>query len=311
MPSIAPFSHAGSFWRGNIHTHSNLSDGRLTPDDVTLAYRQAGYDFMMLSDHFVERYDWPVADTRAMRTDGFTTIIGAEIHAPKTAVGELWHVVAAGLPLDFAPCGKNETGPELAQRARDAGAYVGIAHPAWSQLTIEDGHSIDAAHAVEIYNHGCAVENDRGDGWYLLDQMLNDGKRLHAFATDDAHFTDHDFDAFGGWVHVKCESLDPDVLLEALKAGHNYSSQGPRIDDVSIDGTEVQVKCSPVDVVTIVGGTSRSAVHRGRAVTHATLDLSVLERGWLLEKPSAWVRVVVIDAFGKKAWTNPIWLDEI
>ena len=311
MPSIAPFSLPGAFRRGNIHTHSTLSDGRLTPDEVTTAYREAGYDFMVLSDHFIDHYNWPVADTRAMRTDNFTTILGAEIHAPKTMVGELWHIVAAGLPLDFPPCGDHETGPELARRAREAGAYVGIAHPAWSQLTIEDGHSIDSAHAVEIYNHGCAVENDRGDGWYLLDQMLNDGKRLHAFATDDAHFGHHDSDAFGGWVHVKSESLEPDALLEALKAGHNYSSQGPRIDDVAIDGSSVHVQCSPVDVITIVGGTSRSAIVRGRAITHAKLDLESLKRGWLLEKHSEWIRIVVIDAHGKKAWTNPVWLDEL
>ena len=186
--NISPFSKPGRFWRGNIHTHSTLSDGLLSPEEVIGAYRDAGYDFMMLSDHFVGHYNWPVADTRALRSADFTTIIGAEIHAPKTKVGELWHIVAAGLPLDFAPCGEQETGPELARRAAEAGAFIGIAHPAWSQLTIEDGHSIDVAHAVEIYNHGCAIETDRGEGWYLLDQMLNDGKRLTAFATDDAHF---------------------------------------------------------------------------------------------------------------------------
>jgi hypothetical protein len=106
-----------------------------------------------------------------------------------TAVGELWHIVAAGLPLDFAPADDGETGAGLARRAVESGAFVGIAHPAWSQLTIEDGRAIEAAHAVEIYNHGCAMECDRGDGWYLMDQLLNDGRRLTAFATDDAHFT--------------------------------------------------------------------------------------------------------------------------
>ena len=142
-------------------------------------------------------------------SNNFTTILGAELHAPETEVGELWHVLATGLPLDFAPCSEDEDGVQLARRAKAAGAFVSIAHPAWSQLTIGDGRAMDFAHAVEIYNHGCGVENDRGDGWYLIDQMLNDGTRLTAVATDDAHFADHDFDAFGGWVHVKADSLDP------------------------------------------------------------------------------------------------------
>lgn len=305
--NISPFSLPGRFWRGNIHTHSDLSDGRLKPDQVIQAYREAGYDFMMLSDHFLARFDWPIADTRELRTPDFTTLIGAEIHAPKTKVGELWHLVAAGLPLDFPPCSDDETGPELARRAADSGAFVGIAHPAWSQLTMEDANSIDAAHAVEIYNHGCATETDRGEGWYLLDQMLNEGKHLTAFATDDAHFREHDSDAFGGWVHVKSEDLDPDSLLQALKDGAYYSSQGPRIDDLSIEGTRLQISCSPVDKISVTCGVSRSVVKSGRAICHADLDFARLDVGWFLEKPSDWLRVTLIDNMGKRAWTNPIW----
>ena len=217
MTDLAPFAAPGRFWRGNLHTHSTLSDGALSPEVVTEAYKGAGYDFFMLSDHFVKRYDWPIADTRKFRSNRFTTLLGSEIHAPVTSAGELWHILAVGLPLDFAPPPPEETGPALALRAAAAGAFIGIAHPAWSQLTIEDGRAIACAHAVEIYNHGCAVECDRGEGWYLLDQLLNEGKRLSAFATDDAHFKTPDH--FGGWVHVKSESLEPEALLAALKIG--------------------------------------------------------------------------------------------
>ena len=311
MTNISPFSLPGRFWRGNLHTHSNLSDGRLEPQQVVEAYQKAGYDFLMLSEHFVKNFDWPITDTRNMRSNRFTTILGAELHAPETSAGELWHIVAAGLPLDFAPCADGETGEQLARRAHDAGAFIAIAHPSWSQLTIEDGRAIDCAHAVEIYNHGCAVEVDRGEGWYLLDQLLNEGKRLTAIATDDAHFSRGERDAFGGWVHVKAESLDPDVLLDALKAGNFYSSQGPRIDDLSIDGDELQIATSPVDTVTVVCGTSRTAIRSGKSISQATLDLGKLRQGWLLREPSPWIRVVAIDSSGKRAWTNPIWLENL
>ena len=114
MSPLSLFSEPSRFWRGNLHTHSTLSDGALEPPQVIEAYRNAGYDFLSLTDHFIGHYHWPVADTGALRTDKFTTIIGAELHAPATAVGELWHILANGLPLDFAPCGEDETGPELA-----------------------------------------------------------------------------------------------------------------------------------------------------------------------------------------------------
>jgi hypothetical protein len=309
MTLLAPFSTPGRFWRGNIHTHSNLSDGALEPRAVVDAYKNAGYDFMQLSEHFIGNFDFPIADTRAFRSNNFTTLIGAELHAPETAVGELWHIVAAGLPLDFPRNLDGETGAQVARRAAEAGAFIGIAHPAWSQLTIEDGRAIACAHAVEIYNHGCAIENDRGDGWYLLDQLLTEGKRLTAFATDDAHFKTPDH--FGGWVHVKAESLDPDALLTSLKQGHYYSSMGPQINSIEMNGKEISISCSPVDTITVLCGTSRTAIRNGRAITDASFDLSKLEKGWLLKKQSAWFRVVVIDNAGKRAWSNPIWWDEI
>ena len=309
MALLAPFAAPGRFWRGNLHTHSNLSDGALEPRAVVEAYKHAGYDFMQLSEHFIGNFDFPIADTRSFRSNNFTTLIGAELHAPETRVGELWHIVAAGLPLDFPRNLDGETGEQLARRAHEAGAFIGIAHPAWSQLTIEDGRAIDCAHAVEVYNHGCAIENDRGDGWYLLDQLLTEGHRLTAFATDDAHFKTPDH--FGGWVHVKAESLDPDALLEALKRGLYYSSMGPQIHAIEMHGKEISIACSPVDTITVVCGTSRSMVRTGRAITEASFELAKLEKGWLLRKPSDWFRVTIIDNAGKRAWSNPIWWDEL
>lgn len=310
MPDLTPFSIPGRFWRGNLHTHSTLSDGVLSPEAVVEAYKAAGYDFMMLSEHFLDRFSWPIADTRRLRSNRFTTLIGAELHAPHTSVGELWHIVAAGLPLDFPACEPAETGVDVARRAVAAGAFVGIAHPAWSQLTIEDGRAIDCAHAVEIYNHGCAVDCDRGDGWYLLDQLLNEGRHLTAFATDDAHFATEDH--FGGWVHVKSDSLDPEALLEALKRGHYYSSQGPVIHTMNLSGTELSVECSPVNTIVVACGNSRTVHRAGRAITSATLDLENLKQSWLpLKKDSPWFRLTVIDQGGRRAWTNPVWWDAI
>lgn len=306
---LSPFHQPGRFWRGNIHTHSNQSDGALPSEAVVAAYKNAGYDFLMLSEHFIHQFNWPINDTRKYHSNDFTTLIGVELHAPETSAGELWHIVAAGLPLDFPPCGPNESGSELAKRARAAGAFIGIAHPAWSQLTLQDGLSIDAAHAVEIYNHGCAIENDRGEGWFLHDQLLNEGRQLSAFATDDAHFKSPDH--FGGWVNVKAQSLDPDVLLQALKDGHYYSSQGPQISDISLNKKELSVTCSPVDTITVVCGHSRSCVKTGKAITNATFDLSTLEKGWLLKKPSPWFRVTVIDHAGKRGWSNAYWWDDL
>ena len=312
MLSVAPFSTPGRFWRGNLHAHSTLSDGGMTPEATVAAYRGAGYDFVQLSEHFLERYGWPIADTRRFRANDFTTIVGGELHAMGTSVGDLWHILATGLPLDFPAPRPRETGPELARRARDAGAFVAIAHPGWSQLTIEDGRALDAAHAVEIYNHGAAVELDRGDGAYLFDRLVYEGRRLSAIAVDDSHFNHGGHDAFGGFVEVKAESLDPDALVAALKAGHFYASQGPRLYDVRVGRDEVAIDCSPVNSIALLTGTSNALSRVGRQIVGASFDLAAARREARLDDDAvAWLRVVVIDAGGRRAWTNPIWFDEV
>ena len=79
-----PFQQPGRFYRGNLHTHSTRSDGGLSPAAVVASYRERGYDFLALTDHFLATYGFPIVDTREFRTDRFTTLIGAELHAPKT-----------------------------------------------------------------------------------------------------------------------------------------------------------------------------------------------------------------------------------
>jgi len=303
------FTAKGRFWRGNLHTHSTRSDGVLSPEEVCRRYKAEGYDFMALTDHFVGAYGYPIVDTVPMRDAGFTTILGAELHSGAMANGELWHILAVGLPADFAPSNSpsfvpvagQETGAEIAARAVAAGAFVAIAHPQWSGLTLADARTITAAHAVEIYNHGCAMGCDRPDGFAIADLLLTEGRKLTLIATDDAHFSEPDH--FGGWVMVKAEANEPDALLSALKAGHFYSSQGPELRDVRIEGGKLIVECSAVSSIVALGwGTGAKAVH-GHSMTRGEVSLDRLNN-------SPWIRAAVIDAAGKRAWSNPIWLGE-
>lgn len=296
-----PFDKPGRFYRGNIHTHSTRSDGQRAVEDVIAAYRDHGYDFLAITDHLLEQYGYPVVDTRAFRTDTFTTLIGAELHAPVTEAGGRWHIVSVGLPLGFAPPSSAETGPQIAARAADAGAFVGIAHPAWYGLTLRDAESIEVAHAVEVYNETCLWLNDRPDGLHLLDMLSNRGRRLSAYAADDAHFKDWMPDWRAAWVNVKAESLDPDALVTALKAGHYYAGQGPEIRDVRIEGDRIRVECSPARAVFISGKGARYNSVLGTNLTWAEFPRGRFVDGWL--------RVTVLDGGGKRAWTSPIWLD--
>ncbi len=301
------FELPGQFWRGNLHTHSNRSDGILTPGEVCRRYKAEGYDFIALTDHFIGRFDYPITDTSAFRSEDFTTILGAELHSGAMENGELWHILAVGLPADFErpnapefwPVPDQETGAELAARAREAGAFVAIAHPEWSGLTTADARTIEAAHAVEIYNHGCATGCDRPHGFYTLDQLLSEGRKLDLVATDDAHFSEPDH--FGGWVMVKAEENKPEALLHALKAGHHYSTTGPELRNITIEDGVVTVESSAVVSVILQGRGSAATAEHGLSMTKTSIPLERL-RG------SSWFRVSVIDAAGKRAWSNPYYM---
>lgn len=292
------FSSPGRFFKGNIHTHSNLSDGALPPEEVCRRYREAGYDFLSLTDHFLAKYGFPVANTLPYRTAGFTTILGAELHAPATELGEIWHILAVGLPADFPPVAAGEDGPALARRALTAGAFVAIPHPGWYALTAADAAAIPGAHAVEIYNHTSAVRTDRGDGAYLIDQLLAEGRGIGLCATDDAHF--HCDDAFGGYTMVKAEANEPEALLAALKSGAHYASQGPTIEQVAFTDSEVEIVCSPAQAIMALGRGSLAEQVVGAGLTRAVLPLDRLRGG-------GFVRITVADAAGRRAWTNPVW----
>lgn len=295
-----PFALPGRFWRGNLHTHSTNSDGAYPVEAVCQRYRQAGYDFMALTDHFLERYKWPITDTRAFRTADFTTIIGAELHTDQTEMGEIWHILAVGLPLDFATPTVDESAAHLAQRAMAAGAYVAVAHPAWYGLTERDIDALGPVDAIEIFNGIAYDHNDHADSWQIADIMLGRGRRYQTCATDDFHGTGARYDFQRGWVWVKSETLEPASLLAALKAGHYYSSTGPEIHDIQVfPGDKVLVSCSPATRVFVTGKGSKSVAVGGNGEINFELSLRKFD--------SPYCRITVRGADGGRAWSNPIW----
>lgn len=299
----------GRFFRGNLHCHSKRSDGLREPEEVVAAYRAAGYDFVCVSDHFEEEYGWRVTDTAHLREDGFTTIVGAELSSAPWGERNAFWVTAAGLPVDFVAPPANDRA-EAILRAADLGAFVVMLHPGLNNLRLAaalDGlPALEAVHAVEVYNHNCAMAAlpDRANGAYMLDGLLERGRRVLVNAGDDAHFV-HPLDRFGGWVEGHCERLDPDALLSSLKAGRYYSTQGPEMSELILEGERLRVETGEAYAISLSGGGDRwqSGSERhgevGAPITEAEFDLAPF-RG-------SYCRVTVVDEAGKRAWSNPVW----
>jgi hypothetical protein len=300
-------SGEGRFWRGNLHCHSDRSDGLCDPQAVAAAYREAGYDFIALSDHFEERFGWRITDTRDLRTGDFTTIPAAELSSGPWSERNTYWVSAVGLPLDFdaPPTGDPA---EVIPRAHDAGAFVVLLHPGLNNLaldTIDRLPGFDSVDAVEIYNHNTFGSHpDHADAAYMVDGLLERGRRILVNAGDDAHFA-FPGDRFGAWVEVWAKTLEPSALLAGLRSGFYYSTQGPRIERLELDGRRLHVSTSPAHAIALGGAGDRwvdgSSVldENGGLVREGRFDLSAFH--------GSYCRVTVIDAERRRAWSNPIW----
>ena len=93
MPN--PFSGDGDWYKGNLHTHTTVSDGALSPQETIRIYAEEDYDFLALTDHDA------VVDYDGLDAHGMTLITGCELDGGRGELGQDMHVVALG--LDAAP----------------------------------------------------------------------------------------------------------------------------------------------------------------------------------------------------------------
>ena len=105
MTAVNPFEAPGRWFRGNTHSHSTESDGGLSIRDRFAAYRDAGYDFLVLTDHR------KVSEVSAESRPGFLAISGSEVHPENPYGGDRYHFVAINIhePIRDTELSANET----------------------------------------------------------------------------------------------------------------------------------------------------------------------------------------------------------
>lgn len=156
-PFGTPSAPSPSEWVGVVHVHTTHSDGGGTLDDVAAAAREAGLDFVVVTDHDV----W--AEPRWQYREGSLLIIGEEARVP----GGHLLVIDGEDPRNRSP-----TWPEgvLADQPRPDPAIVAgealrvVAHPEGPgrPWLIWDTRHFDA---IEIWNWDTDWRNDSPWDW--------------------------------------------------------------------------------------------------------------------------------------------------
>jgi hypothetical protein len=282
------------WYRGNLHTHTTGSDGRLSPAQACEWYQGQGYHFVQLADHDV------ITRHTAFAPGRFLCIPSAEIQGATNQLGQPYHFLALGLD-DDVPLPTSRSAQTIIDAIRSAGAEVIIAHPYWSGHTVGDLLPLSGYLGLEVWNTLCELLNGKGHSGIIWDDLLARGRRLLAVACDDAHWELQDHGH--GWVMVRARQLRQADILAALRRGQFYSSTGPAIYDLRVDGRTVWVSCSEVAAINFV---SESAHGQCLRVGGGQL---LLEGEATLPDSATYVRIECIDARGRRAWTNPVFFD--
>ena len=293
-----PFAAPGKWFKGQLHTHTTQSDGVLAPAEVVARYRQAGYDFVALTDHSVVTCLPDVSD------ESFLLLLGAELDGDRGEVAESVHVVTVGL-AEPAEAPRAPSVPEAIAWARQHQGEAFIAHPYWSGLVAADLLRWEGHLGVEVFNTGCHFEIAKGYSSVHWDDLLGRGRRLWGFAVDDSHHwlsKNHPVDTAKAWVMIKAPELTREAVLASLRQGLFYSSWGPEIHELTLAEGDIRVRTSAVKEISFVA--QRWAGASFSAPTGGVLEEAV----YRLREHDRYVRVECRDAEGRWAWCNPIFL---
>ncbi len=293
----------GQWYKGNTHAHTCLSDGTWTPAELVAHYAGRGYAFTALTDHRLYGIH------EELNREGFLVLPGVELDLDLAgANGFCHHVVGLALPGrnrlvhgQRIDCTAFATVGQMTGYLLEQGNLCLYAPPSCSHIPQETLLGLHGLAGMEIFNNVCEVEFGCGhsDAWF--DRLLWSGHPLWCLASDDTH--QHHADTGGGFIMVKAAELSHPAIINAILAGSFYASQGPLIEDFHVDGNEAIIRCSACRSVGFLADS-----HPGKAVSDASglLQDAVCK----LRGTETYIRAVCTDLQGKKAWSQPVWLQD-
>ncbi|MFZ0322876.1 MAG: CehA/McbA family metallohydrolase [Actinomycetes bacterium] len=319
-----PFHESGEWLKCALHTHSTVSDGTLSPQHLAASYEDAGFDVLAITDHWrltaVEPTDrlltvpaaelgWDIAHPRYPRQSAEFLVYGID-HVPDDPGGNRDNWM-----FNAEENWEARTFPDLTAGVRWAdaqGAVVYVAHPYWNHLDPEDIATQEGFVGLEVFNGSAHLEDGRGDSSVWWDTLLGRGRQVFGIGTDDQHYPL--FELGTAWTMVKAAERTQHAVLDALRNGQSYFSHGPSIHDVSVDGSAVEVSCSPARSVRLQmeeeHGVSvtvgRGGRRQGQILQTDGSGLITRARLETARDNPRYRRVTVVDAAGNQAWSNPV-----
>lgn len=322
------------YYKANLHTHSTISDGQLSPQEVKQTYKDLGYQILALTDHniIVDHSDMNEADFLMLtaveinhnnenyrpRFDGQVYHLNLIAKRPDN----LWspskapHKYPGGLEYEkYMHCEQMDMsyGPEavnaMIAKANEMGFLVMYNHPTWSGQSYPDYAPLKGLWAMELRNSECCMLGNNENNPRVFKDLLNLGNRIYPVGTDDMHKPR----AAGlSWIMVGAPQLRYDSVIEALEKGDFYMSCGPQIHSLSIDGNILKITCSDAQNITLEshGRFARRAAAEGdNWLRQAEFDLTrFFEKA---DSENMYIHLTVTAPDGTYAATRAYYLNEL
>lgn len=324
------------YFKTNLHTHSTVDDGKLSPEELKQEYKKRGYSVVAFTDHETCFSHQDLNDEEFLALTGYEMLTNqwdVPISHAKTYhfnfiakdPDNRWQIFnpkyrpSIRKHADKIVCdGYEERQYDIDQmnsiiaRARERGFLVTYNHSVWSMQDTRDYIGLKGLWGVEVFNGECFMLGADDYMSQTYHELLKEGNRVFPLATDDTHSPR----AIGmGWIMVGAQELTYSSVIEALEKGDFYASTGPEIHSLILDGNTVKITFSEAVTVNLVSHCrirTRYVAEPGKMLTSAEFDLT----RWLNEcmdewKEKAFFRICVTDGSGRKAYTRAYWRDEI
>ena len=324
-----------NYYKTNLHSHTTVSDGKLTPEQLRDAYKEKGYSILAITDHSV------MVQHQDLNQEDFLLLTGAEIDMeevdnPVNIYNRKLHMcviskdpmkqwlpfrdprpISTSVPYEavcqFADLPRyynhEDINAAIAECNRQ-GMLVIYNHPCWSLESYPDYAPMEGLWGMEYRNSGCIAEGyDENNGRVYQDFCML-GKRIMPVCADDTHTALHRSNGYPvlgeSWNMIGAEALTYEKVIEAMEKGNLYASCGPEITSLTLDGNTLRITCSAVARVQLLTHARMSSmVHdeENGAITEATFDITKWRKS-SAGKDYAFLRLIVTDSCGRYAVTR-------
>jgi hypothetical protein len=240
-------AEAGTWYRGDLHAHSQYSDGDSPVSAVIARAEDAGLDFFVITDHDSSLGGVPAHwQDPDYASEGMLLLYGME-WTTGSGHANIW----AAAPFDYEEIwqARLQNDPvAAAHAAHAAGALFSINHPSAYLCCPWEYEVPDSIDAVEVWNDMYLLpmfNHWAGHGFW--DGLLSAGRRIPGVGGSDTH----QLSGWQSWLFnignpttwVYADELSGQAILAGIQAGHvtiSYAPQAPRLEfsaDIDNDGS--------------------------------------------------------------------------